>query len=64
MLHISSKIAHMETLQGNFEKAEQGFKWTLNHIEKQAERLQNDPDLLELYWLTKDWQVFIASIIQ
>lgn len=55
MLHISSKIAHMETLQGNFEKAEQGFQWTLSQIEKQIERLKNDSDLLELYGLTKDW---------
>lgn len=57
MLHISSKISHMEALQGNFEKAKQGFLWTLDMIEKQTERLKNDADLIELFGLTKDWYV-------
>lgn len=45
----------MEALQGNFDKAQQGFLWTLNMIEKQTERLKTDADLMELLGLTKDW---------
>lgn len=57
MLHISSKIAHMHSLQLDFAKAEQGFVWTLGEIEKQTERLRTDDDLQELMGLTKDWLV-------
>lgn len=57
MLHISSKIAHMQTLQGALDRAKQGFEWTLSEIEKQTERLRTDNDLQELLGLTKDWWV-------
>ena len=55
MLHISSKIAHIEALKGNYEKAKQGFLWTLGHITNQLKMLPNDENLLELSGITKDW---------
>lgn len=55
MLHISSKIAHMAKLQGNLEKAAQGFKWTLDKLEAKLKTVKDDPDLLELWGLTKNW---------
>lgn len=55
ILHISSKIAHMAHLQNNFDKANQGFIWTLQKIEEKLKKVQNDPDLVELWGLTKNW---------
>lgn len=55
ILHISSKIAHMSQLQGEFEKSFQGFTWTLHRLAKLVKSLPEDNDVLELYGLTKNW---------
>lgn len=55
MLHISSKIAHMAHLQQHFEKASQGFLWTLGKIEEKMKAAKDDEDLVELWGLTKNW---------
>lgn len=51
ILHMSSKIAHMAHLQENFEKATQGFKWTLEKLRK----LPDSEDIKEILALTCDW---------
>lgn len=57
MLHISSKIAHLEALQGNLKKAEIGFLWVLEKINEQIRSLTEETatDLQELAGITKDW---------
>lgn len=55
MLSISSKIAHMAQLQGDLEKALNGFKWTLQKVEEKLKEIEEDDDLLELWGLTKNW---------
>ncbi|GAB0100839.1 Tetratricopeptide repeat protein 19 homolog, mitochondrial [Sergentomyia squamirostris] len=58
MLHISSKIAHMAGLQGNYEKAKQGFEWTLQKLEeklKLKEIEEEIEDVRELWAMTKNW---------
>lgn len=58
MLHISSKIAHMAGLQGNLEKARQGFEWTLQKLEEKVHLPDVDDelqDLRELWGMTKNW---------
>uniref|UniRef100_A0A1B0GGU5 Putative tetratricopeptide repeat protein 19 n=1 Tax=Lutzomyia longipalpis TaxID=7200 RepID=A0A1B0GGU5_LUTLO len=58
MLHISSKIAHMAGLQGNLEKARQGFDWTLQKLEEKLRvpNVEEDlRDLRELWGMTKNW---------
>lgn len=59
MLHISSKIAHLEALQGDLKKAELGFQWVLEKINEQVSRLTEEAatDLHELAGITKDWYV-------
>lgn len=51
ILHMSSKIAHMAHLQDNFEKATQGFKWTLEKLKN----LPDSEDLQEIKAITYDW---------
>ncbi|XP_037957844.1 tetratricopeptide repeat protein 19 homolog, mitochondrial [Teleopsis dalmanni] len=55
ILHISSKLAHMAQLQGDLEKAQLGFVWTLKGIQKNIEELDYDKDVQELFGLTKNW---------
>lgn len=57
MLHISSKVAHLEALQGDLKKAELGFLWVLEKINEQLGRLTEEAaiDLQELAGITKDW---------
>lgn len=55
ILHISSKIAHMAQLQGELEKALQGFTWTLKKIEENIKKMPEDKDIQELFGLTKNW---------
>ncbi|XP_059615069.1 tetratricopeptide repeat protein 19 homolog, mitochondrial [Phlebotomus argentipes] len=58
MLHISSKIAHMAGLQGNFEKAKQGFEWTLQKLEEKLKIREIEEelkDVRELWGMTKNW---------
>lgn len=54
MLHISSKIAEIKFHSGDLEQAEQGFKWTIEKLDKKTDELKEDPDLLELWGITKD----------
>lgn len=54
MLHISSKIAEIKFHSGNLEHAEQGFKWTIEKLEKKIGEQKEDSDLLELWGITKD----------
>lgn len=55
MLHISSKVALISTQKGLYEKAEQGFLWTLEQLEAKLKITPDDVDLYELRGLTKDW---------
>uniref|UniRef100_A0A2M4BRW1 Putative tetratricopeptide repeat protein 19 log mitochondrial n=1 Tax=Anopheles marajoara TaxID=58244 RepID=A0A2M4BRW1_9DIPT len=57
MLHISSKIAHLAQLQGHFDKAAQGFEWTLAKLEEQLKQIgdENVRELRELWGITKNW---------
>lgn len=57
MLHISSKIAHLESLQGDLKKAEIGFLWVLEKIAEQLSQIKDEAttDLEELAGITKDW---------
>lgn len=61
MLHMSSKIAQMESLQGNLATAEIGFKWVLDKLQQQLQLLRSAIDdaelrasLQELHGLTQD----------
>lgn len=55
MLHVSAKLAHMAGLQGQFDKAVTGFRWTLEKIDSKLKELERDEELLELWGLTKNW---------
>lgn len=54
MLHISTKVAEIKFHSGDLEQAEQGFKWSIEKLEKKIEAQKEDSDLLELWGLTKD----------
>ncbi|XP_011194120.1 tetratricopeptide repeat protein 19 homolog, mitochondrial [Zeugodacus cucurbitae] len=55
VMHISAKLAHMAQLQGELDKAMQGFTWTLKRIEEHIKQTPNDKDAQELLGLTKNW---------
>uniref|UniRef100_A0A0K8U500 Tetratricopeptide repeat protein 19, mitochondrial n=1 Tax=Bactrocera latifrons TaxID=174628 RepID=A0A0K8U500_BACLA len=55
VMHISAKLAHMAQLQGELDKAMQGFTWTLKRIEEHMKQTPNDKDVQELLGLTKNW---------
>ncbi|XP_058453801.1 tetratricopeptide repeat protein 19 homolog, mitochondrial [Malaya genurostris] len=55
MLHISSKIAHLEQLQGHLDKAVQGFEWTISKLEENIKRVGEDKEIRELWGITKNW---------
>ncbi|XP_039950698.1 tetratricopeptide repeat protein 19 homolog, mitochondrial isoform X2 [Bactrocera tryoni] len=55
VMHISAKLAHMAQLQGELDKAMQGFTWTLKRIEDHMKQTPNDKDVQELLGLTKNW---------
>lgn len=55
MLHISSKIAHIAQLQGHLDKAVQGFEWTLAKLEENLKKAGEDPEIRELWGITKNW---------
>ncbi|XP_058820585.1 tetratricopeptide repeat protein 19 homolog, mitochondrial [Topomyia yanbarensis] len=55
MLHISSKVAHLEQLQGHLDKAAQGFEWTISKLEENLKRMGDDKEVRELWGLTKNW---------
>ncbi|XP_011200348.2 tetratricopeptide repeat protein 19 homolog, mitochondrial [Bactrocera dorsalis] len=55
VMHISAKLAHMAQLQGELDKALQGFTWTLKRIEDHMKQTPNDKDVQELLGLTKNW---------
>ncbi|XP_053959862.1 tetratricopeptide repeat protein 19 homolog, mitochondrial [Anastrepha ludens] len=55
VMHISAKLAHMAQLQGELNKAMQGFTWTLKRIEEYLKQAPNDKDVQELLGLTKNW---------
>lgn len=56
MLHISSKIAHMAHLQGNIDKALEGFNWCLDKInEKLKASSVDERELKELLGMTTNW---------
>lgn len=54
MLHISSKIAEIKYEFGELEQAEQGFKWTIEELDKKINESKEDSELLELWGITKD----------
>lgn len=54
-MHISAKLAHMAQLQGELDKAMQGFTWTLKRIEEHLKKTPSDKDIQELLGLTKNW---------
>lgn len=62
MLHISAKIAHMAEQSGNLDKAKQGFEWTLKKLEERLKEAEDDPHLLELWGMTKNW--YAQSLMQ
>ncbi|XP_077285986.1 tetratricopeptide repeat domain 19 isoform X2 [Arctopsyche grandis] len=51
-IHISLKLAHICHLQGDLEKAEIGFQWSLNHLENES---KVSKDVVLLRGLAKDW---------
>lgn len=55
LLHISAKIAHMAEQAGQLEKAKQGFEWVIKKLEERMKVTQDDPQLKELWGLTKNW---------
>ncbi|XP_067621870.1 tetratricopeptide repeat protein 19 homolog, mitochondrial [Eurosta solidaginis] len=55
VMHISTKLAHIAQLQGDLDKAMQGFTWTLKRIEEHVKKMPNDKDIQELLGLTKNW---------
>ncbi|XP_037051738.1 tetratricopeptide repeat protein 19 homolog, mitochondrial [Bradysia coprophila] len=54
MLHISSKIAEIKFHSGDLASAEQGFKWTIEKLDKKMVEPKDDSELLELWGITKD----------
>lgn len=57
MLHISAKIARIHSELNAHEKAELGFKWTLDKIKNKLSASPEDKDLYELLGLVKNWWV-------
>lgn len=55
LLHISAKIAHMAEQSGHLDKAKQGFEWVIKKLEDRMKVAQDDPQLKELWGLTKNW---------
>lgn len=55
ILHISLKLAHMAHIQGNLDKAQQGFEWTITKIEKNIKNRPDDKDMQELWGLAHNW---------
>lgn len=55
LLHISAKIAHMAEQAGQLDKAKQGFEWVINKLEERMKTAKDDPNLKELWGLTKNW---------
>lgn len=55
VLHISSKVAHIAQLEGQIDKALQGFNWTLLKLEEKLKQLPTDEEIRELWGLTKNW---------
>ncbi|XP_053695787.1 tetratricopeptide repeat protein 19 homolog, mitochondrial [Sabethes cyaneus] len=55
MLHISSKVAHLSQLQGQLDKAVQGFEWTLAKLEEKLKLVGEDTEIRELWGITKNW---------
>lgn len=54
MLHISLKIAEIKFHSGDLASAEQGFKWTIEKLDKKLDELKDDSELLELWGISKD----------
>lgn len=52
MIHISLKLARINHLKAEEEKAEIGYKWCLEKIEKQK---NNSKDFQTLYGVIQDW---------
>lgn len=63
MLHISAKIARIAAAQQATEKADMGFAWTLDSINKNRKVNPDDRDLYELMGLTQDWFVYLLVIL-
>lgn len=55
LLHISAKIAQIASKQGLNDKANQGFAWTMDGLNKKRKIDPDDKDLYELVGLTQDW---------
>lgn len=51
ILHMSSKMAHMAQLQENYDKALQGFTWTLEKLKN----LPESDEVNEIKAITYDW---------
>ncbi|XP_050322067.1 tetratricopeptide repeat protein 19 homolog, mitochondrial isoform X1 [Bactrocera neohumeralis] len=62
VMHISAKLAHMAQLQGELDKAMQGFTWTLKRIEDHIKQTPNDKDVQELLGLTKNWLIRFGQL--
>ncbi|XP_039950697.1 tetratricopeptide repeat protein 19 homolog, mitochondrial isoform X1 [Bactrocera tryoni] len=62
VMHISAKLAHMAQLQGELDKAMQGFTWTLKRIEDHMKQTPNDKDVQELLGLTKNWLIRFGQL--
>jgi len=45
----------MAQLQGELEKAYQGFTWTLEKLAKAVKSQPDDKEMQELFGLTKNW---------
>ncbi|GLG99763.1 Tetratricopeptide repeat protein 19 homolog, mitochondrial [Gryllus bimaculatus] len=60
VLHISLKLASIYKEKGNKIKAEEGFKFCENHLQKKVERGSVDDDTLLLWAMTLDWYARFA----
>lgn len=52
VLHISLKIAQIAEYTGSYEKAEQGYNWVLDNLQRKYQLNRKDKDIYELIGLT------------
>lgn len=55
ILHMSAKVSRIAAMQGHNQKAEQGFQWVIDGIQKRRKNEPDDNDLYELLGLVRDW---------
>lgn len=54
VLHISLKISQIAEYTGNYEKAEQGYKWVFDNLLRKYELNKKDTDMYELIGLASN----------